>query len=139
MKRVSNRFCDSGTPLVSSSAKCLIQTVPVGNDHLLFGSKPIVRLVVGAEQLRDAAAAIYHAASDRVALVNCAAVAILQDRVDESDSRRRRARTGVKSLAIAPAVIAAFDDDVHLLVSILADVAAVQSAGRRIDRKSTRL
>src|SRR5947208_2554883 len=128
MKRVSNRFCDSGTPLVSSSAKCLIQTVPVGNDHLLFGSKPKVRLVLGAEQLRDAVAAIYHAASDRVALVHCAAVAILLDRVDESESRRR-ARTGVKSLAIAPAVIAAFDDDVDLLVSILADVAAVQPAG----------
>src|SRR5215831_19165893 len=52
MNRVSSRLRDSGTPLVSSSSKCLIHTVPVGNDQLLSGLKPIVRLVFGTESQR---------------------------------------------------------------------------------------
>src|ERR1051325_11526286 len=50
--RVSSRLREAATPLVSSSSKCLIQTVPVGNDQLADGSKPIVRLMFGTENQR---------------------------------------------------------------------------------------
>src|SRR6266571_3890329 len=52
MKRVSSRLRDSGTPLVSSSSKCLIQTVPVGNDQLPSRLKPMVRFVLGTANQR---------------------------------------------------------------------------------------
>src|SRR6185369_5600989 len=52
MNRVSNRWRDSGTPLVNSSSKCLIQTVPVGNDQLPSRLKPMSRLVFGRENQR---------------------------------------------------------------------------------------
>src|SRR4051812_34261128 len=53
MNRVSNRFREAGTPFVSSSSKCLIQTEPVGNCQLAFGLKPMSRLVFGTENQRD--------------------------------------------------------------------------------------
>src|SRR5450432_3681457 len=53
MKRVSSRLRDAATPLVSSSSKCLIQTVPVGNDQLPTGLNVMVRFVFGTENQRD--------------------------------------------------------------------------------------
>src|SRR5689334_12878111 len=52
-KRVSGRITDDGSPLVSGRLKCLIHTLPVGNDQLPPGLKPIVRLVFGTENQRD--------------------------------------------------------------------------------------
>src|SRR5437016_5215643 len=52
MKRVSSRWLDAGTPLVNSSSKCLIHTVPFGNVQLASGLKPIVRLMFGTENQR---------------------------------------------------------------------------------------
>src|SRR6185436_6433561 len=52
-KRVSSRLRYSGTPLVNSSSKCLIQTVPVGNNQLPSRLKPMSRLVFGTENQRD--------------------------------------------------------------------------------------
>src|SRR5436190_11403252 len=51
--RVSMRISDAGSPLVSCRLKCLIQTVPVGNDQFPAALKPIVRLVFGTENQRD--------------------------------------------------------------------------------------
>ena len=53
MKRVSNRLREDETPLVSSSSKCFIQTVPVGNDQLPVGLNVIARFVSGTENQRD--------------------------------------------------------------------------------------
>src|ERR1041385_7679207 len=52
MNRVSSFFRDDGTPLVSSSSKCLIHTAPVGKSQLASRSKVIVRFVSGSENQR---------------------------------------------------------------------------------------
>src|SRR5436190_16277842 len=52
MKRVSSRLREDATPLVNSSSKCLIQTVPVGNDQFASRLKVTVKLVFGTENQR---------------------------------------------------------------------------------------
>src|SRR5580765_6475709 len=52
MKRVSKRRADSGTPLVISNSKCLIQIVPDGKDQFPWRLNPIVKLVSGNENQR---------------------------------------------------------------------------------------
>src|ERR1700742_1379801 len=51
-KRVSIRLLEASTPLVSSRSKCLIHTVPVGNDQLPLGLNVIVWLGFGSENQR---------------------------------------------------------------------------------------
>src|SRR5258708_2830027 len=52
MNRVSSRRVEAGTPVVRCRSKCLIQTVPLGNDQVLVGEKPMLRLVLGTETQR---------------------------------------------------------------------------------------
>src|SRR5262245_43889177 len=81
-------------------------------------------------QLRQCLATEDEATGDRLA----DAVVVLPDRLDQvlavSDALRAE---GVEALAQVPAVVAALDQDVDLLVQVLADLAGPQLPGLSIE------
>src|SRR6266496_57642 len=95
---------------------------------------------VSAGQLRQDGSSINDAADDAVALVDRSAVLIILDGIDEclTDGRAGFV-TGVKALAVGPAIVAALHHHVHLFPGVLTHVAAIQPTRNRVEGESPRI
>ena len=97
---------------------------------------------IRAVELRDAVAAINHAADDRIAgVIRRAAVGIFLDRENQSGRRIRKDRglAGIKWLGqmqafvVSPAAVRAVGDDIHFFIKILPDIADVNKSSAGIN------